>query len=119
MLDLLLTSHWDQSERSSSYLHRLPAGTYAYLFGTNGRREGYFLIWNGPEKPSVLNREAFRGIVEEAKRANLKTPYHVYARLSTYAGPNIEFYQIPDRILDKLGFNAATESYGSGTQDET
>jgi len=118
MLDLLLTSHWDQSERSSAYLQRLPAGTYTYLFGRSGRGEGYFLVWSGPDKPSVLNREAFRGIADEAKRAGLKTPYHVYARLSTYSGPNIEFYQIPDRILDKLGFNAATESYGSGGQDD-
>jgi hypothetical protein len=70
-----------------------------------------------PPNPSVLNREAFRGIADEARRAMLKTPYHVYARLSTYSGPNIEFYQIPDRILDKLGFNAATESYGSDGQE--
>jgi adenine-specific DNA-methyltransferase len=117
MLDLLLTSHWDQSERANSYLHRLPAGTHCYLFGRNGRGEGYFLVWNGPDKPSVLNREAFRGIVGEAKQAELKAPYHVYARLSTYSGPNIEFYQIPDRILDKLGFNAATEAYGSGQEE--
>lgn len=118
MLDLLLTSHWDQSERSSAYLRRLPAGTNTYLFGTNGKSEGYFLIWNGPDKPSALSRETFRGIAEEAKLASLKPPYHIYARLSTYSGPNIEFYQIPDRILDKLGFNSATESYGTAAQDE-
>ena len=57
-------------------------------------------------------------LLELLKVTGLKPPYHVYARLSTYSGPNIEFYQIPDRILDKLGFNTATESYGSATQEE-
>jgi len=113
MLDLLLTSHWDQNERSASYLRRLPAGMHSHLFAVNGRGEGYFLVWSGPEKPSVLDRAAFRGIAEEAKAAGLKSPYHVYARICTYSGPNIEFYQIPNRILEKLGFNEATEPFST------
>jgi adenine-specific DNA-methyltransferase len=28
-----------------------------------------------------------------------------------YPGPNIEFYQIPDRILEKLGFNESVQPY--------
>lgn len=117
MLDLLLTSHWDQSERASSHLRRLPAGSCTYLFAQNHRSEGYFLVWSGPNNPSVLNRSAFRGIVSEAKEMGLKPPYHVYARITTYSGPNIEFYQIPDRILDKLGFNQAIEPYHNETED--
>jgi adenine-specific DNA-methyltransferase len=118
MLDLLLTSHWDQSERSGCHLQRLPAGAYNYLFAINGRGEGYFLVWNGPQNAAFLDRAAFKGIAEEAKAAGLKVPYHVYARVCAYFGPNIEFYQIPNRILEKLGFNEATEPYSSGSSEE-
>jgi adenine-specific DNA-methyltransferase len=117
MVDLLVTCHWDQAERSSPALQRMPTGTHTYLFAKNGRGEGYFLVWNGPDNPSALNREAFRGIAEEARAEGLKQPFHIYARFSTYSGPGFEFYQIPDRILDKLGFHTATEAYGN--QDDT
>lgn len=116
MIDLLLTSHWDQAERSASHLHRLPAGTHKHLFATSARGEGYFLIWSGPEQPSVLNRDTFRTVASEAQAAGLTQPFHVYARRSTYSGPNIEFYQIPNRILEKLGFNEAASQYGTGEQ---
>lgn len=111
MLDLLLTTHWDQGERAAAHLHRLPAGQHAYLFAVSARGEGFFLIWNGPDKPSVLDRTAFRGLVEEARAEKLAPPYHVYARTAIYPGPNIEFYQIPDRILEKLGFNESVQPY--------
>ena len=111
MLDLLITSHWDQAERAGSHLRRLPATSTGHLFARNSKGEGYFLVWNGPDQPSVLNRAVFRAIVDEAKAEGLTTPFHVYARTSVYPGPNIQFYQIPDRILEKLGFNEATHSY--------
>lgn len=111
MLDLLLTTHWDQGERASAHLRRLPAGEHAYLFAASSRGHGFFLVWSGPEHPSALDRHAFRGIVDEAKVAGLSPPYHVYARTMIYSGPNIEFYQIPDRILEKLGFNEAVHPY--------
>jgi adenine-specific DNA-methyltransferase len=111
MIDLLLTSHWDQSERTTAYLRRLPAGERKHLFAVSTRNEGFFVVWNGPGKPAVLDRTAFREIVEEAKAEGLSAPYHVYARTTTYSGPNIEFYQIPDRILEKLGFNEAVDAY--------
>jgi adenine-specific DNA-methyltransferase len=111
MLDLLLTSHWDQHERASAHLRRLPAGKHTYLFAIGARGEGFFLVWAGPDKSSILDRTTFRGIVEEAKAEKLTPPYHVYARTAIYPGPNIEFYQIPDRILEKLGFNETTQPY--------
>lgn len=113
MVDLLLTTHWDQNERAGSHLRRLPAGAHEFLFAVTGRGEGFFLVWHHPDRPSILNRQSFRAIVDEAKAANLKSPYHVYARICTYSGPNIEFYQIPDRILEKIGFNAATEPFNT------
>lgn len=119
MIDLLLTSHWDQNERGAAHLCRLPAGSHSYLFARSVRGEGFFLVWNGPDKPSVLNRDAFRAIAKEAETEGLTQPFHVYARISTYSGPNIEFYQIPHRILEKLGFNEATQPYGTGSSRST
>lgn len=113
MLDLLLTSHWDQRERGASHLRRLPAGQHTHLFAVSARGEGFFLIWSGPQKASVFDRATFKQLVDEAKAEGLSPPYHVYARTSIYPGPNIEFYQIPDRILDKLGFNDTTQPYSS------
>lgn len=102
MVDLLLTSYWDQKDRAAAHLRRLPAGTHSYLFAKSARGEGFFLIWNGPDQASVLNRASFRAIAAEAKAEGLAQPFHVYARISTYSGPNVEFYQIPYRILDAL-----------------
>lgn len=112
MVDLLLTSYWDQKDRSAGHLQRLPAGSHLHLFAKSGRGEGFFLVWNGPNKPSVLNRAAFRAIAAEAEAEGITQPFHVYARISTYSGPNVEFYQIPNKILDVLGFNEAVHPYG-------
>ena len=113
MIDLLITSHWDQGDRSSTFLRRLPAGTERHLFGVDGSLRGYFLVWEGPNGQNRLNRAVFREIVEEAKQHGLGQPYHVYARLNTYDGPNVEFYQIPDRILEKLGVNTSVEPFSA------
>lgn len=119
MLDLLLTTHWDQNERAAAHLRRMPAGQHNFLFAVSARGEGFFLVWIGPDKSSVLDRTAFRGIVEEAKAEKLQPPYHVYARTSIYPGPSVEFYQIPDRILEKLGLNEATQPYNYRHNGET
>jgi DNA methylase len=113
MIDLLITSHWDQGDRNSTFLHRLPAGTERHLFGVDGSRRGYFLIWEGPDGQNRLNRTVFRDIVGEARQHDLSPPYHVYARLNSYDGPNVEFYQIPDRILEKLGVNTSVEPFSA------
>ncbi|WP_137754506.1 DNA methyltransferase, partial [Sphingopyxis sp. L1A2A] len=112
MVDLLLTSYWDQRDRSAGHLQRMPAGSHVHLFAKSGKGEGFFLVWNGPDQPSVLNRTAFRAIAAEAEAEGISQPFHVYARISTYSGPNVEFYQIPNKILDVLGFNEAIHPYG-------
>lgn len=111
MVDLLLTSHWDQSERGAAYLQRMPVGGRKHLLAVSARNEGFFLAWSGPDQPAVIDRVTYRAIVEEAEEAGLSPPFHVYARTMTYSGPNIEFYQIPDRILEKLGFNESVHPY--------
>jgi adenine-specific DNA-methyltransferase len=119
MVDLLLTSYWDQRDRSAGHLQRLPAGSHQHLFAKSAKGEGFFLVWNGPDAPSVLNRATFRAIAAEAEAEGLTQPFHVYARISTYSGPNVEFYQIPNKILDALGFNEAVHPYGVGESAAT
>lgn len=110
MIDLLLVSHWEQQDRGAVHLRRLEPGRYKYLFATNTRNEGYFLVWDGPNTRPILDRNTFHAITEEARNAGLQRRYHVYARLWTYQGPNIEFYQIPDRILAHLGYNESVDA---------
>lgn len=113
MIDLLLTSYWDKSEKAKSYLRRLPVGTHRHLFAVNSRDEGFFLIWDSPDTPSILNREAFKRIVEEAKTAKLASRYHVYASIAPYTGSGIEFYKIPDKVLEHIGFNPRTDAFNN------
>lgn len=116
MIDLLLTSYWDKAEKAKSYLQRLPAGSHRHLFATNPKNEGFFLIWDAPDAESVLDRNAFKRIVEEARAANLAPRYHVYASIAPYTGPGIEFYQIPDRVLEHIGFNPRADAYNNNPE---
>lgn len=118
MIDILLTSYWDKNEKAKSYLTRLPAGTHRHLFAVNGKNEGFFLIWDAPDAPSSLNRDAFRRIVEEAKTAGLAARYNVYASLAPYTGSGIEFYKIPDSVLEHIGFNTRADAYNNESAEE-
>jgi len=118
MIDLLLTSYWDKSEKSRTYLKRFAAGTHRHLFAVNARDEGFFLIWDAPDQPSILNQEAFRRVVEEARAANLAQRYHVYASLAPYTGHGIEFYKIPDSVLEHIGFNTRADAYNNEAVEE-
>jgi len=113
MIDLLLNSYWDKAEKAKSYLHRLPIGAHPYMFAVNPRNEGFFLVWDSPEKPSVLNRDVFRAIVQEAQNAGLASRYHVYASIAPYTGDGLEFYKIPDKVLEHIGFNARSDAFNN------
>ncbi len=113
MIDLLLTSYWDKAERAKSYLRRFPAGQHQLLFAVNVKDEGFFLVWQSPDKPSVLNREAFKAIVEEAKAAKLAPRYHIYASIAPYTGAGVEFYKIPDKVLEHIGFNTRADAFNN------
>ncbi|CAJ2856999.1 type III restriction-modification system methylation subunit [Burkholderia pseudomallei] len=119
MIDLLLTSYWNKAEKAKSYLRRLPSGSYRYLFAVNPKSEGFFLIWDAPDADSVLNRDAFKKIVEEAKAANLNARYHIYASVATYTGRSIEFYKIPDSVLEQIGFNPRSDAYNNESAEDT
>jgi adenine-specific DNA-methyltransferase len=118
MIDLLLTSYWDKAEKAKSYLRRLPAGSHRHLFAVNPKNEGFFLIWKAPDQPSVLNRDAFKWIVEEAKEVKLASRYHVFAALAPYTGSGIEFYKIPDSVLEHIGFNPRSDAYNNENAKE-
>lgn len=118
MIDLLLTSYWDKNEKAKSYLRRLPAGSHRHLFAVNPKDEGFFLIWDAPDQKSALNRDAFKRIVEEAKSAKLATRYHVYASIAPYTGTGIEFYKIPDSVLEHIGFNPRSDAYNNENTEE-
>jgi len=102
MIDLLLTSYWDKAERAKSYLRRFPVGQHRFLFAVDPKEEGFF-----------LNREVFRAIVAEAKVAGLTPRYHVYASIAPYTGAGIEFYKIPDKVLEHIGFNPRSDAFNN------
>lgn len=118
MIDLLLSSYWDKTEKARSSLQRFPVGAHRHLFAVNQRDEGFFLIWDAPDAPSVLNQQAFRRVVEEAGAAGLSPRYHVYASLAPYTGNGIEFYKIPDSVLEHIGFNVRADAYNNEAAEE-
>lgn len=113
MIDLLLTSYWDKAERAKSYLRRFAVGQHSFLFAVNPKDEGFFLVWQAADKPSVLNREVFKAITAEAKAAGLASRYHVYASIAPYTGAGIEFYKIPDKVLEHIGFNPRSDAFNN------
>lgn len=120
MIDLLLTSHWEKSDRAKTSLTRFvpEVESRRFLFATNVRNEGFFLIWDGADNPSDLNRDIFKAIVEEAKKHGLMDRYHVYASVATYSGRTVEFYKIPDRVLEHIGFNTRADAYNNETESD-
>ncbi|MFZ1746160.1 MAG: site-specific DNA-methyltransferase [Nitrospirales bacterium] len=110
LIDVVITSHWDNNNRGSSLI-RIEQEEYKYLVGRNEQNEGYFLIWNGGNKVGQLDLETYATVIQEGKKANLKQPYHVYARYEIYQSRNIIFYKIPDKILMHLGLNENNDRY--------
>lgn len=112
-MDLLLVSYWDRNDKAKSYLKRLPMGVHKHLFAVNNLNEGFFLVWTAPDQPSALTRTVFKEIVQEGKAARLVGRYHVYATLAPYTGNDIEFYQIPDKVLEHIGFNSRADAFNN------
>lgn len=111
LIDLVITSHWENTRRGSASLIRLESEGFKYLVGRNDQNEGYFLIWNGGDKVGQLDETSYATVIAEGKKAGLKQPYHVYARYEVYQSRNVIFYKIPDRILAHLGLNESSDSF--------
>lgn len=117
LIDLVITSHWENGRRGGSGLIRVEENDYKYLVGCNEHSEGYFLIWNGGDTVGQLEQSNFSTVVQEAKKANLKPPYHVYARYEVYQSRNVVFYKIPDKILAHLGLNENSDPFNEEGED--
>lgn len=107
MVDLILMSHWDTRNRKGPMLTTLVHKDYKYLVAKDVAKNGYFLVWEGPNAKTPLTVGALGEMISEAQAEGLTPPYHVYARTSHVMTPNVIFYQIPDEILNKIGFNDA------------
>jgi adenine-specific DNA-methyltransferase len=116
LIDLLITSHWDSSRRASCGLIRIDDPAYKYLVGRNDHNEGYFLIWNGGDQVGKLDADNYAIVLQEAKRAQLKQPYHVYARYEIYQSRNVVFYKVPDKILAHLGLNESSDAFNEAEE---
>jgi adenine-specific DNA-methyltransferase len=111
LIDLVITSHWENTRRGSAGLIRFESEGFKYLVGRNDQNEGYFLIWNGGDKVGQLDENSYATVIAEGKKAGLKQPYHVYARYEIYQSRNVIFYKIPDKILAHLGLNESSDSF--------
>jgi adenine-specific DNA-methyltransferase len=111
LIDVVITSHWDSNSRNSPTLVRVDDKKFKYLVGKNHKNEGYFLIWNGSNAVGSLDVENYNIVLQEGRKAGLKSPYHVYARYEVYQSKNVLFYKIPDKILAHLGLNESCDSY--------
>jgi adenine-specific DNA-methyltransferase len=116
LVDVVITSHWDTKSRNSPTLIRIDDPRYTYLVGRNEQGEGYFIIWNGDGPVGQLDLDTYSQVLQEGKRAGLKTPYHVYARYEVYQTRSVIFYKIPDRILAHLGLNESSDSYNEAEE---
>lgn len=75
------------------------AGRYLFAVARPHRRRranvqkiGAFAVVDGG-RLGVLDRAAFRGIAAEAREHGILPPFHVYCRICTYSGPNLEIFQ--------------------------
>lgn len=115
MIDVLTTSYWNSSERSKSSLLRVESD--GYLFAKNSRGEGFFLVWQ-PEGVASLTRDIYSVIAREAKSLGLAGRFHIYAAAAPYVAQNVEFYKIPDKVLEHLGFDSSLDGGDAEGEEE-
>lgn len=109
LIDVVLTSHWENHKRSAPSLKRVDDESYQYLVGLDQNEEGYFLIWDNGGPVGSLSLDNYKKVAIEAKKASIEPPFHVYARYEMFQSPNVRFWKIPDKILADLGLNENDE----------
>jgi adenine-specific DNA-methyltransferase len=121
MVDLIVATHWDSGKKNNINLQRIDEKGYLYCVGKNIVDEGYFIVWkNNGKNVGALDYTTYGKIVDEAKKAKLKTPYHVYARYEVYQDKkNVVFYKIPDKILAHLGLNENSERFNENLEGDS
>ena len=118
LVDVVITSHWETGRRNSPNLIRIEDPKFVYLVGKNQQEEGYFIIWNNGGPVRQLDVDSYKLVLQDAKKADLKPPYHVYARYEIYQSKNVRFYKIPDKILAHLGLNENSDPYNADSDAE-
>jgi adenine-specific DNA-methyltransferase len=119
LIDVVITSHWQTGSRNAPSLVRIDDPRYTYLVGKNDRDEPYFIIWNNGAGPvGQLDKDTYNVVLQDAKKADLKQPYHVYARYELYQSKNVRFYKIPDKILAHLGLNENSDPFNDAEGNE-
>ena len=113
LIDVIITTHWEDDRRKATSLIERINKDYKYLVGRNILNEGFFIIWNGNDAVGALNQTTYMELLEEAKQEGVTTPFHVYARYQVYQTPKVKFYQIPDKILMHLGLNENSDRYNN------
>lgn len=111
MVDTVIASYFDASQRRNVPLQRFLGEGYSYLVAQNADNEGFYLVWDGPNCNTDLTEEVYEACVIEGTKANLKAVYHIYARLNLFSTDGVRFYQIPDRILADFGLDVRAEPY--------
>jgi len=118
LVDVVITSHWETGSRNSPNLIRIEDPKFTYLVGKNQQEEGYFIVWNNGGGPvGQLDVASYNLVLQDAKKAALKPPYHVYARYEVYQSKNVRFYKIPDKILAHLGLNENSDPFNEEAPD--
>jgi adenine-specific DNA-methyltransferase len=110
MVDTVIASHFDENRRRGGLID-VDRDRYRHLVAKNADGEGFFLIWDGPDRNTNFTVDVYESCAEEALDAKLKPVYHVYARLNLYQTDNVRFYQIPDRILNDFGLDVRSEPF--------
>ena len=117
MRDTVIFAHFNESRRREN-LTAIEDDSLAYLVAKNAENEGFFLVWDGPDKNTDLTREVYSAIVAEAKAAGITVGrYHVYARRWVYQRKTTSFYQIPDHILASFGLDVRSEPFANEDLD--
>jgi len=111
LIDTIIASRIDKYQQKYQNLQILKDESCRYLIAKNTNQEGFFLIWDGPNKNVNFTKEVYQKVVQEAQKHNLKTPYHVYARLYLCQTDTINFYQIPNSILLDFGFDLEKDKF--------
>lgn len=114
MIDLIVATHWDTGKRNDINLIRIEDQSLLYCVGKNSYNEGYFIIWDPSNSFGALDYKTYTKIIQEAKKADLKPPYHVYARYEVFQDDkNVVFYKIPDKVLAHLGLNENSDRFNN------
>ncbi len=118
MSDTVIFAHFNDQRRRDALVPVENDG-YRYLVAKNADNEGFFLVWDGPNKNTDLIKDVYSAIVAEARTANLAIGrYHVYARRWVYQrATTTSFYQIPDHILAAFGLDIRSEPFASEDLD--